>query len=229
MGKLQGQGSFFRPGPPAVPGQGHRPLIDFLLREVQGPSVVDLGGGEGAYSLELKAAGLDMTVADINEKSLAVAERNGLKTVLLSGGRVLPEKSADTVMMVEVLEHVDDPREFLKMAVSIARKRVVFTLPCTNDFEELFGLGLSYAHVAVSDHLWHFSHAEFKEILDSLGVRYRLEMGDYLFPHLSMHLLRQSLKGPVGFLAMLPVRIANRLGLIKKRIPSRFYGVIEVQ
>lgn len=228
MGKLQGQSAFFRPGPPAVPGQGHKPLIDFLRREVQGTTVVDLGGGEGAYSLELKANGFDMTVADINASSLAVAEKNGLRTVNLSGGKVLPEKSADTVMLVEVLEHVDDPKEFLKMAISVARRRVVFTLPCTNDFDELFGLGLSYAHIAVSDHLWHFSYEEMKAILDSLGVRYRLEMGDYLFPHMSMHLLRQSLGGPLGFLAMLPVRIANRLGMIKKRIPSRFYGVIEV-
>ena len=32
----------------------------------------------------------------------------------------------------------------------------------------------------------------------------------------------------VGRLAFLPVRVLNRLGLVKKRFPSRFYGVIDV-
>lgn len=32
----------------------------------------------------------------------------------------------------------------------------------------------------------------------------------------------------VGRFVFLPIRVLNRLGFIKKSIPSRFYGVIEV-
>lgn len=228
MGTLQGKSSFFKPGPPARPGEAHKPLVQFLLREVRGSSVLDIGGGEGAYALEMSRAGYDTVVADINAESLKVASENGLKTRHLEMGETVGEKVADTVTLVEVLEHVEDPKIFLQNAIAAARKRVLFTLPCTEDFEKLFSIGLSYAHVAVSDHLWHFSYAEMKSLLDSVGRPYRLEMGDYLFPHMSMSLLRENMKGPFGFLAMLPVRIANRLGLVSRRIPSRFYGVIEV-
>ncbi|WP_405343461.1 class I SAM-dependent methyltransferase [Fibrobacter sp.] len=228
MGILQGQSLFFKPGPPAEPGKAYVPLVDFLLKEVRGESVLDIGGGRGAYALELKKAGYDTVVADINAKSLEVAVANGLKTKLLDVGESVGEKVADTVTLVEVLEHVDDPKAFLQNAILAARKRVLFTLPCTESFEELFPIGLSYAHIAVSDHLWHFSYSEMKSLLDSIGMPYRLEMGDYLFPHMSMVTLRQSMKGPLGYLAMLPLRIANRLGLVPKKYPSRFYGVIEI-
>jgi SAM-dependent methyltransferase len=228
MGKLQGQSSFFRPGPPAKPGEAYKPIVDFLLHEVRGRSVMDLGGGEGAYALELSCAGYDVVVADINPESLKVAAENGLNTCVLQAGESLGEGVADTVMMIEVLEHVPDPKVFLQSAMAAARKRVVFTLPCTEDFDSLFELGLSYAHVAVSDHLWHFSFQEMKQILDSLGKPYTLRMGDYLFPHISMALMREHFRGPLGFMATLPVRIANRLGFVPKKIPSRFYGYIDV-
>lgn len=228
MGKLQGQGSFFRPGPPAKPGEAYKPIVDFLLQEIKGRSVMDLGGGEGAYSLELSRAGYDVVVADINPESLKVAAENGLTTCLLQPGESIGEGVADTVTLIEVLEHVPDPKAFLQSALKAAKNRVVFTLPCTEDFDSLFRLGLSYAHVAVSDHLWHFSFQEMKQMLDSLGKPYTLRMGDFLFPHVSMALMREHFRGPLGFLATLPVRIANRLGLVSKRIPSRFYGYIDV-
>ena len=227
MGKLQGHSSFFVPGPPALPGEAHKPLVEFLLREVRGETVLDLGGGRGAYSLEMKKAGFDTTVADINEESLAVAEQNGLKTKLLEPGEPLQENLADTVMMIEVLEHVPDPVEFLKSAIGAAKKRVVFSLPCTDAFDTLFESGLTYAHIAVSDHLWHFSYDEMKKLLDSLGMEYSLTMGDYLFPGAGIKLLRNCFRGPLGFLLMLPFRVLNKLGLIPKRYPSRFYGIIE--
>ena len=212
MGKLQGQSAFFVPGPPALPGEAHRPIVDFLLRETRGKSVLDIGGGRGAYSLELAKAGYNTVVADINSESLKVAEANGLSTRLLQPGESVGEGVADTVMLIEVLEHVPDPKAFLGSAIAAARKRVVFTLPCTDDFELLFGLGLSYAHIAVSDHLWHFS----------------LELGDPLFPSLALSLLGRYLKGPLGYAVRFPLRVANRLGLVPKAIPSRFYGVIEI-
>ena len=227
MGKLQGQSSFFVPGPPAKPGEAHKPIVEFLLKEIRGETVLDLGGGEGAYSFELKKAGFDTIVADINEKSLAVADQNGLKTKLLEPGETLGENSFDTVMLVEVLEHVPNPTEFLKYAIGIAKKRVLFTLPCTDDFEMLFKNGLTYAHIAVSDHLWHFSCDEMKRLLDGLGVKYSLTMGDYLFPGSGIMLLRDCFSGPLGFVLMLPFRVLNKLGLIPKRYPSRFYGIIE--
>jgi len=228
MGKLQGNGSFFVPGPPETPGKAKQFIVKFILENVKGNSILDLGGGKGAYSLELKNAGYDVVVADINAESLSIAEKHGLKTMLLTQEDSLGENVADNVIMIEVLEHVPDPKEFMKSAIKAAKKRVIFTLPCTNDFKLLFDVGLSYHHIAVSDHLWHFSYDELKFVLDSLGVKYNLSMGDYLFPGAIINLLRKCCTNKLVFKFLKwSLLIFNKLGLISKQVPSRFYGIIE--
>ena len=223
MGKLQGISSFFVPGPPARPGDAYQPIVQFLLKELRGNTVIDLGGGEGAYALEIKKAGYDVIVADINSESLSVAERNGLKTRHLCLEEQLGENLADTIVLIEVLEHVQDPKAFLKSAVQATKKRVVFTLPCTDDFIPLFKKGLTYNHIAVSDHLWHFSYDELKKILDSLEVEYYLTMGDYLFPKASIDILRECFRSMKAFNTLMHLySLFDRFGLITNRYPSRF-------
>lgn len=228
MGKLQGNSRFFVPGPPAKPGDAYIPIVKFLLKELRGNTVIDLGGGEGAYALEIQKAGYDVVVADVNAESLSVAEKNGLKTRLLSLEENLGENQADAIVLIEVLEHVLDPVTFLKSAIGAAKKRVIFTLPCTNDFVSLFNKGLTYNHIAVSDHLWHFSYDELKCILDSLDVKYRLSMGDYLFPTAATEILRECFRSTRAFITLMHLYgLFNKMGLISNRYPSRFYGVIE--
>lgn len=229
MGKLQGQSSFFVPGPPAVPGEAHEPIVRFLLKELQGKTVLDIGGGQGAYALELRKAGYHPVVIDVDEEALSVATKNGLETCAVHFGDNFGEKVADSVVLIEVLEHVDDPFHFLQLAIAAAKKRVIFTLPCTENFSELFAVGLSYAHIAVSDHLHHFSTKELEALLEKLSLTYRLEKGDFIFPHASLSSMVTSMRWPcLGFLCLLPLRVLNRIGGVRKTIPSRFYGVIEV-
>lgn len=212
-----------------MPGEAHKPIVEFLCREIQGESVLDIGGGCGAYSLELKKRGFEPTVLDIDENALAVAQKNGLATQKIAPDEVLDEKIADTVILIEVLEHVEDPEQFLRNAIRYARKRVLFTLPCTNDFESLFELNLTYSHIAVSDHLNHYSKTEMEALLSKLGVKFSLEMGDCLYPRAAIAVLRESFTPRVfGWLYTLPLRVLNKLGLIKKRYPSRFYGIIYI-
>ena len=228
MGKLQGNSSFFVPGPPAKIGDTYQPIVEFLLDNIKGETIVDLGGGEGAYSLELKNNGYDVLVADINSLSLSIAENSGLKTKLLKSDESLESNIADTVIMVEVLEHVPNPEEFLKSALKAARKRVLFTMPCTDNFVDLFNLGLTYQHIAVSDHLWHFSHEELKHILDNLGAKYTLKMDDFLCPSAIIKLLKDCINNRYAFVfLLLAYRIINKLGCVSKCYPTRFYGIIE--
>ena len=230
MGRLQGNSPFFVPGPPAKQGFAYQPIVRFVLNEVRGDTVLDLGGGEGAYSLEMKKAGYKTIVADINPESLIIAKNSGLKTRLLAPNEPLGKNIADTVVIIEVLEHVQNPSEFLNSAIDAAKKRVLFTLPCTNDFKSLFDLGLTYHHIAVSDHLWHFSYEELKRLLDGFGEKYSINMGDYLCPWAAICLLQKCVSSPFAFkLMMFLYGIIDRLGLITKRFPTRFYGIIEKQ
>jgi SAM-dependent methyltransferase len=230
MGTLQGQSPFFVPGPPAKPGEAYQPIVDFLKDNILGNTVLDLGGGQGVYALELAKMGFAVCVADVDEQSLALAKGSGLATRLLSQDSDLGVKIADTVVMVEVLEHVQSPARFLAQAIRATRKRVLLTVPCSDDFQVLFSHGLSYAHIAVSDHLWHFSDKEMESLLQATGLTYHIDKGDPLFPRAGIHLLRTSFRWHwLGRLAVLPLRVADRLGWLTKRIFSRYYCVVDVE
>lgn len=225
---LKGKSSFFKPGPPALLGKAHEPIIHFLRKELRGVSVMDLGGGMGAYSFELKALGYETMVADVDQNALHYAKEAGLNTRLLSFDEDLGNNVVDNVILIEVLEHVEDPLSFLNKAIIATKERVLITLPATEFFDNLFEIGLSFAHIAVSDHLHHFSLSEIQSLLSKTGYSYQIRMGDYLFPHAAYRNLKQSIKNPLlKRIGLFPLWLLHRIGVVNPSIPSRFYIVID--
>ena len=77
-----------------------------------GATVIDLGGATGRFFHENRAIvedlGLKIVIADIDEQSLKVAEKNGLETLLLSesGFGEFQDGEFDVVFCNSVIEHV---------------------------------------------------------------------------------------------------------------------------
>jgi SAM-dependent methyltransferase len=189
---------------------------------------MDLGGGMGAYALEMRKAGFQVLVVDQDAVALEEAGRQGLPVRQVLPSEDLGEDVADTVVMIEVLEHVADPAAFLNAAVRAARHRVLFTLPCIDDFEELFNLGLSYASIAVTDHLHHFSSEELRRLLGGAHCRLTLDLREPLSPSVAFEMLRSSFRWPgLGRLCLLPLLLLNKTGGLRRRFPTRCYGVVE--
>jgi hypothetical protein len=160
-------------------------VTSFILGNATG-KVLDLGGGRGAYSVELKRGGFDVTLGEIDQECLVAAKAEGLEVIDTSRTSLDELQGGfDTVMMLEVLEHIENYEEFLGKALGCARKRFLLTVPCNDDFEELFESGLSYNHIAVSDHLNQFTSRDLSELLDRTGYSYVLERGDFLFQQAS--------------------------------------------
>ena len=70
--------------------------------------LLDLGCAEGFLLDRLQIGGIG---ADMNAERLRIAKQRGLKVCLADGGRLpFPDASFDTVICMEVLEHVPDMR-----------------------------------------------------------------------------------------------------------------------
>ncbi|HQF53834.1 MAG TPA: class I SAM-dependent methyltransferase [Fibrobacteria bacterium] len=227
MGQLIGRASFFVPGPPAEIGQASSSLMKFVAENAVG-SIFDLGGGKGAYSMELKKAGFDVTLGEIDPIALKSAKDHGLTAVdttetsldQLQGG-------FDTVLLLEVLEHVEDFDAFLAKAFACARKRLLLTVPCNDDFEELFQLGLSYNHIAVTDHVNHFTSYTLFAALEKLGCKFQIEKGDFLFKHAFLSLVIQKIRSSLlGWFVSWALRAYYRIGNPPRLFPSRFFVVV---
>lgn len=228
MAQLVGSSPFFVPGPPAEIGHPSTSVAQFLLKNARG-RVLDVGGGNGAYSLELKKHGFSVTLAEVNPDALATASAAGLDVIDMNRTHWSELKGQfDTVILVEVLEHIPDYSEFLSQAFSCASSRLLITVPCNDDFHSLFAVNLTYNHIAVSDHVNHFSSADLRKLFDDLPCSYTLERGDPLFPWAFLALMREQFRRkPLLYSLVFPLRVLNKLHLIPRSHPTRCFVVAD--
>jgi len=103
------------------------------IQKRAGFSILDVGCGPGLYIEQLMKLGHKMIAVDKNpvfvNEALKYTEevyQVDLDKMYLSQ---FPDASVDTVLMLDVLEHVDDDMKLLKDAARVARKNVLLSVP----------------------------------------------------------------------------------------------------
>ena len=123
-------------------GEVLRRRIDWMADQAIGPRVLDVGCSEGALEILLARRGIEVIGVDVNADALRFA-RNLLlqepeevaKRVKLIHGDLCHSELAvpaiDTVVMGEILEHLDNPAALLDRSLDFLRPggRVIITTP----------------------------------------------------------------------------------------------------
>ncbi len=100
--------------PASVQGGLHESMFAFLEKHVHsGASVLDAGAGYGAMSLRLHEAGYRVEACDADISDWQVSQ---VPVWELDFNRDLPDatKKYDAIIAVEVIEHLENPRKFLR-------------------------------------------------------------------------------------------------------------------
>jgi len=215
---LRTRDDVYQPGLPAKAGEYYGALVRFALKHA-GNSILDLGCGYGAYSLALKAQGRQCIGCDINLDYLKPARKAGLPVVAAQNGLPFADKSFDTVLLLEVIEHVPQIEALLREAFRVARKNVLVTVPNAEDIELLKGNDVTYAHMLSSDHVHFFDPESLAGFLRGFGAGVNVERGDPIYP---FWFLSRSL-------SYYALRVFFRAGLLKPRFFSRLYAVASVR
>jgi SAM-dependent methyltransferase len=106
-----------------------------LLRSVDPGSILDLGCGEGFMLRELVDRGLTAELTGIDRSAAAIAsarERLGDGSTFVEGDvRHLDAElgSFDVVMMLEVLEHLDEPDDALALLEGLGSAHILLSVP----------------------------------------------------------------------------------------------------
>ena len=89
-------------------------------------SVLDVGGGPGHIHQYLKS-GVEYTPQDFSPEALRRAGGHGI----LSGCTRIPvgDHSFNTVLALEILEHLDTPQRLIRECVRISMRQVIFSVP----------------------------------------------------------------------------------------------------
>lgn len=94
-------------------------------------SVLDLGGGSGEIASRVAALGHDVTVADVRD--WRSYQHRHLPFITVTENRIdLPDHSIDTVLVLMVLHHSEDPESLLCEVFRVAKKRVIIIESVTN-------------------------------------------------------------------------------------------------
>ena len=209
---------FYQPGIPAVPGQHYGAFVRFARRH-SGSTVLDLGCGFGAYSLALSEQGLKCFGCDINLEYLRKAVAAGLSVTKVESVLPFRDRSFDTVLLFEVLEHVPDMEKVLCEAFRVARKNVLITVPNSKDIDQMKANDVTYAHMLSSDHVHFFDAESLKNVLTRYSKNVSVEPSDPIYP---FWFVSRSLP-------FYGLKALFRLGVLRPRFFSRLYAVAGVR
>jgi 2-polyprenyl-3-methyl-5-hydroxy-6-metoxy-1,4-benzoquinol methylase len=144
-------------------------LVDFVT-ERAGRRVLDLGCGLGGYSRALGERGHECYALDVVDDYVEAARAIGVRADVYDGERVpLEDRAVDTVILIEVLEHLADPPSLLREAARVARQSVLVTTPnCTQSFGDV---PIEFSHMLDSDHRQFFTVTSLRELLEGTFER----------------------------------------------------------
>jgi 2-polyprenyl-3-methyl-5-hydroxy-6-metoxy-1,4-benzoquinol methylase len=206
--------TFYRTSPPESVAEG---VMGFVRRQA-GPEVLDLGCGTGLYCLELARLGHTVQGVDVNPEYVEIARRRGIQATLVRSTLPFPDRAFDTVIVLEVLEHLEEPRALLSEAARVARGKVLFTTPNCGDTGALREQGLLFEHFADMDHRNFFTADSLTTLLEPFFRNVTVRQGDPLNP---FALARSGLLRRSGAALL-------RLGLLRPAYRFRLYAVAEV-
>ena len=104
-----------------------RPEFDFALalsRDEGAKSVLDVGGGEGAFLDLARGAGLATFAVELNARAAELCARKGHRTLQKLLEEISPAEldgGVDMLTLFQVVEHVPDPRAFLRQAARLVK------------------------------------------------------------------------------------------------------------
>jgi 2-polyprenyl-3-methyl-5-hydroxy-6-metoxy-1,4-benzoquinol methylase len=189
-------------------------LVEWVV-EHAGPAVLDLGCGLGGYSKVLGDRGFDVRAFDVVPEYVERARELGVRAELYDGERLpLADDSVDTVILLEVVEHLEDPGRLLAEARRVSRGNVLVTTPnCTQSFGRV---PVEFSHMLDVDHRQFFTEESLRALLDEVFGSSEVEQVAPIDRNLAGLVLPRPLR-PL-------YRLLDRFGAVKPRYFFRLRG-----
>jgi SAM-dependent methyltransferase len=185
--------------------------VDFIRRRRAGGRLLDVGCAYGFFLQEAKPY-FDVAGIELAQDAVAHCRRSGLNVAagVADEANLAQFGRMDVIVLLDVIEHVPDPRETLRLCAQHLAPGGIIVLT-TGDFSSLYARwsGPHWRLMTPPQHLWFFTPDSMKRLAASLDLR--LETLDHPWKVVPVSLIAFQVARMLG----LPTkaRAASRLGL----------------
>lgn len=142
------------------------------IRQHAGHSILDVGCGPGLYLERLANLGYQVTGVDGNsifvQKALRFTDRVFQIDLDREGLARFPDSAFETVLLLDVLEHVADDKRLLREAARIANRNVLLSVPAQVP-EGMKNTQLVFASYVDPTHRRYYTYETLQETLAEIG------------------------------------------------------------
>ncbi len=119
------------------PGKRYGRVLNFIAKEKHGGNLLDVGCSTGQFMYWAREKGFDCKGVEINKRTADIAKQNGFE--VFNGflqDAPFQKESFDVIFLGDIIEHVNEPRNFLNEAVSYLKKDglLIISTPNVNCF-----------------------------------------------------------------------------------------------
>ncbi len=199
--------------------------LAYLQAEIRGRRVLDVACGPGVYAEALARGGRDVVGVDYSSGLLrAAGSRFAGFRCACAAAHALPfrDGSADTVLLLSVLEHGDD-LALLREAARVARERVIVQVPLAEP-PFLARAGLLYSHWCDRSHLRTYTESSLGELVAEAGCRLVAVSPAYPRDITDLYVSALRVPAPVRLLVRAPLRL---LKCFVSPAPAEAFAVAE--
>jgi methionine biosynthesis protein MetW len=186
-GRILKRANIYGSGPPSMLASDE--VVDYL-RKYAGRHVLDLGCGIGAYIKRLNADGYECEGIETNKDYVAECLKDGLKVQSMNALELqFSPNSFDTVVMIEVLEHLQDPLAALQEAFRVAKKNVLISVPNIDVLPIMSKYQIAPWHILEATHVNFFT----PKILESLLKTFTSKTEVFTYGHFALWISEKAL------------------------------------
>lgn len=138
---------------------GHERL-DFVASSYKKGKILDVGCGQGGFSIWLARRGNHVTAIDMLDSQVAQEDPTMIKFIRMNALAMSWVDKYDTILLMEIIEHIvkTDLLLYLCMRALKPKGKLLITTPWVDDWD------------GEPDHVWRFDKESMKEILEKLRM-----------------------------------------------------------
>jgi len=161
------------------PDRNQQKILNFFEKQKRG-SVLDIGCSIGSMMYFLRKKGFNPQGVELNARTAMIAERNGFTVFrdFLEKANFSP-KSFDYIFIGDIIEHVNDPRNFLSLCRGFLKEsgKIIIVTPNLDCFWSCSGFWLwktfaiPWSSITPPHHLFQFSTDNLVQLMKQEGIK----------------------------------------------------------